>query len=45
MSNERNISSPGTTMSNTRTALISLTNKGALSVEHVLAEKMHKSRY
>ena len=32
-------------MSNTRTALISLTNKGALSVEHFLAEKMRKSRY
>ena len=45
-SNERNMSpAAATTMSNTRTALISLTNKGAFSVEHILAEKMHKSRY
>ena len=45
LSTEKIMSPAGTTMSNTRTALISLTNKGALSVEHVLAEKMHKSRY
>ena len=44
-SNEKLISPIATTMSNTRTPFISLTHDGQFTVEHYLAEKMHKSRY